>query len=71
MRGKVIRHQKMTLIDVQSELESKYGIESQELLQRLWHALQIFSGFPTSRYLLQNDTKQFDCVKVHVECNDK
>lgn len=66
----MIHRQKLTLINVQCELNTKYGIDSQQFLQRLWHAFQTFSGFPVGEFLLKSDTKQTDCVKVYEKCNE-
>lgn len=63
--GKIIHRQSISLMQVQSELEDRFGIEVQHLLQRLWNVLRTLTGFPSGEYLLQRDKKQLDCVKVY------
>lgn len=58
-------HQSITLIEVEDELRKTYGIETQQLLQRLWHALETFIDFPVGNYLLQSDLKQLDYIKIY------
>lgn len=53
------------MLDVENELRANYGIEAQQLLQRLWHTLQTFNDFPVGDYLLQSDPKQLNSVKVY------
>lgn len=64
MSGKIVHRQSISLMQVQNELENRFGIEAQHLLQRLWNVLRTITGFPTGEYLLQRDKKQSDCVKV-------
>lgn len=63
--GKIIHRQTISLIQVQCELEDRFGIEAQHLLQKLWNVLCTLTAFPTGEYLLQRDKKQSDCVKVY------
>lgn len=57
-------------MDLEHELESRFGIETQPLLQRLFHALQTFIDFPVGDYLLQNDAEKCDYVKIYVQTNE-
>lgn len=68
--GEIAHHQSITLAEVENELNTKYKIEKKNLLQRLWHTLQTFSGFPTGDYLLQSDAKQPNCIRVYEKCSD-
>lgn len=65
MSGKVIHRQRISVMDVENDIEQQCGIETQNLLQRLYHALQTFSGFPVGDYLLQSDCNKIDFVKVY------
>ncbi|XP_055306386.1 uncharacterized protein LOC129570703 [Sitodiplosis mosellana] len=67
--GKVIHHQTITSFEVENELRTNYGIERQQLLQRLWHALQTFNDFPPGDYLLQSDSKHLDSIKIFEKTN--
>lgn len=58
-------------MDVEDELETQYGFETQQLLQRIWHTLQTLNGFPAGDYLLQSDAKQNDCVKVYEKSDNR
>lgn len=69
--GKIIHRQSVTVMDVETELEDQCGIETQQLLQRLWQTLQTFSGFPAGDYLLQSDLKQNDYVKVYERTDEE
>lgn len=62
----MLHRQSFTLRELESELKNKIGIESKQLLGRLWHALRTFSGFPNGDYLLlQNDAKQSGFIKIY------
>lgn len=65
MSGKIIHRQSISLMQVQNELEDRFGIEVQHLLQKLWNVLRTLIGFPSGEYLLQRDKRQSDCVKVY------
>lgn len=69
--GKIIHRQTISLMQVQNELENRFGIEVQHLLQRLWNVLCTLTAFPTSEYLLQRDKKQSDRVKVYEKVKDE
>ncbi|XP_031621198.1 uncharacterized protein LOC116339454 isoform X2 [Contarinia nasturtii] len=67
--GKVIDRQSFPLNVLENELNAKYGIETQQLLQKLWQALQTFVAFPVGDYLLQSDSKQPTNVNVFEKSN--
>lgn len=71
MTGKVIHRQSLTLMDVENELITIYGIETHHILRRLWHALQTFSDFPPGNYLLQSDSKNVDCIKIYEKIENR
>lgn len=63
--GKIVHRQTISLMQVNNELEDRFGIEVQHLLQRLWNVLCKLNEFPIGKYLLQGDKKQLACVKVY------
>lgn len=69
--GKIIHRQAISLMQVQCELEDRFGIEVQHLLQRLLNVLRTLAAFPTGEYLLQRDKKQLDRVKVYEKVNSE
>lgn len=63
--GKIVRHQSITLMQVEKELADRFSIDAQQLLQRLWNLLRTLTGFPLGEYLLQRDKKQLECINVY------
>lgn len=61
----MIHCQELSAMEIATELEEKCGVETQRLLQKLWQALQTFSGFPSGDYLLRSDVKHNDHIKVY------
>lgn len=58
-------------MQVDSELRDRFGIEAQQLLQRLWNVLCIFNRFPTGKYLVQRDKKQLAHAKVYEQIENE
>lgn len=67
----LLKKDAITLENIESDLKDLYGIERKNLLQKLCRALKIFLGFPVGEYLLQNDRKNPNQVKVYEKCEKK
>lgn len=63
--GMVIHQQPIGLEQVTASLKSQHSIESQQLLQRIFYALDTFNRFPAGKYLLRSEKSAANLVKVY------
>lgn len=69
--GRIIHQKLITLQEIENELQHRYGIETQELFQKLWNALDTFNGFPEGDYLLQSNAKVSNQYKIYKKCDKR
>lgn len=66
--GRIICQQTLTLDAVTAALKAQYNIDAQRLLQRIFHAIDTLSRFPSSEYLLRGDGNAASPIKVYEKC---